>query len=554
MNIAQAIIETLKKYEVDHLFGTPGDSVHFLMEALKKSQELEFIQVGHEEGGALAASAQAKSGAKLSACIGSSGPGIIHLLNGLYDAKLDGAPVLAITGQVETSQIGLKKGHEIESERLLDDVTCFNQTILNAESAVKIIDLACRTAIEKNGVAHISLPLDMAYQNVELIDHLETPIFNHGKLEPNHEDVKQALRKIEKAQKPVVLAGRGCLCAQDEFELFINKIKAPVIKTLRAKSLIDDEHPHSLGGLGRFGIRPAYEALQNCDLLIVLGTDFPFQDYLKEPKEVIQVDTSTEVLAASRSHPIELPIHAHIKDFLQLMNDFEYMSDDYFLNKSHSHMKAYHRLMDKIDLNFEKNIIPQNFMRVLGMKADDQALFTCDSGLITSHFAKSMRMRKKQRVYFSGNLGAKAFSVSAALGLQLQSPKNQVISIIDAESLNMLPSELGTISSYGLPIKIFIVNRAGSNQSAIEKPNYEMLAKAYGIEAKSIQDPDSLEETVELALQHDGPYILNVEVHDYKNNQYPILEFDPVYGISKEALKEIWESIQDTVTVNLKVA
>jgi len=558
MNVAEGLVAVLERYGVRHLFGIPGDSINYLMDALSKSTTLHFVHVAHEESGAFAASGQGKYGARLSACMGTSGPGAIHLLNGLYDAQKDGAAVVAITGQLETSSLGLKSHQEVNTIKLFDDVAVYNQTIWDADSALRIMDQACREAISKKGVAHVSLPLNVASQKIPSKALLEEPLYFPATLSPALDAVERAREMIQQAKRPLVLAGLGCLPAREELLSFVQKIKAPVIKTLKAKALLPDEHDFSLGGLGLLGVRPAVSAMEDCDLLLMLGTDFPYSNFLNEKVKTIQVDQN--VAALGRRKGVDLAIQGSCADFLREMNKENYDVPADFLESKRNYMKASLRLMDHIDLNFEKEIKPQNLMRLLGQQAPADAVFCCDTGSLTSYFAKSLRVRENQEVYLSGNLATMAFSVSAALGIQLLAPQRSVIALTGDGSMNMLAGELSTVKRLQLPLKIVIMNNSRLHLIDFEEnvnglpqygtdlvnPDYEILGKAYGIAAKSVSKPEDLERELARALAFEGPYLLDVKVNPEQMLIPPKITFEEAYGFSIAKMKELWEEVKQS--------
>lgn len=555
MNVAQGVVACLQKYGVKNIFGIPGDSINFLMDALRTNDNVDFKPVSHEEAGAFAASAQSKHGQTLSACMGTSGPGAIHLLNGLYDAQKDGAAVVAITGQVDTKKIGLKSHQEVNTEMLFENVTCFNQTIWNPENAMRIVDCACRAAMVNKGVAHISIPLDIADQEIIDDEYLQMSPVKLSRLSATQTEYEKAAELIRKAEKPLILAGVGCLEVQEDFKNFISEIKAPVIKTLKAKALLADEDEYCLGGLGLLGVRPAVSAMADCDLLILMGTDYPYSEFLNKEVKTIQIDNNPISLARRKS--VDLAIHSDIACFLKAMKDFEFNNNSNFLEEKQSYMKLYLSLMDQVDLHHTDCIKPQNLMRHLGEAANEDCIFSCDTGSVTSYFAKSLRIKDKQRVYFSGNLASMGFGVSAAVGLQLAEPNKQVIAVVGDGSANMLLGEFGTLARHQLPVKVFIMNNhrlhlidfeenvSGLPQYGTElyNPDYAMIAKAYGFKGLTVDDPKQLTEAIKQALGSKGPCVVDVRVNPKQMLYPPEVNFDQAYGFSLAKVKELWNEV-----------
>src|ERR1043166_1600537 len=291
MNVCEVLVDILASHGVKHIFGIPGDAINQLTEAIRKREDTQFIHVMHEEAGAFAAGAQAKITGNLSVCCGTAGPGAIHLLNGLYDAKMDSAPVLAITGQVATLMLGNFYQQEVNLNTLFNDVAAYNHTIVNAEKAAEVIEQAIQASIRERGIAHLSIPSDIAGEKVSGYKSGQYGKVNRSMVQPCEEDVLKAAELINKSESPCILAGIGARKAVRELLELATRIKAPVIKALRGKDIIADDHPYVLGGTGLLGTGPSIDATQGCDLFIVIGSDFPYYDFYPDQKvPMIQID------------------------------------------------------------------------------------------------------------------------------------------------------------------------------------------------------------------------------------------------------------------------
>jgi thiamine pyrophosphate-dependent acetolactate synthase large subunit-like protein len=305
------------------------------------------------------------------------------------------------------------------------------------------------------------------------------------------------------------------------------------------------------------GVRPAVHAMKNCDLLIMLGTDFPYEDFLNHDVPTLQVDIRAASLGRRTS--VTLPIQAHCQEFLRALSPYPQNDNSDFLSSCQNYMKLFLKLMDQVDLRHGDEIKPQNLMRALGQAADDRAIFCCDTGSVTSFFAKSLRIRAQQETYYSGNLASMAFAVSAAMGIQIKHPNRQVIAVTGDGSMNMLPGELGTIAKHKLPVKIFIVNNQRLHLIDFEEnakglpmygtelanPDYTLLAQAHGIQAKSIKEPAELEGAIAQALNTSGPYILDVQVNPSQMLFPPTVDVSQAYGFTKAKIKELWRDITE---------
>ena len=285
--VCENLLDILAEAGVKHIFGIPGDAINDLVEAIRNQDKITFIQVRHEEAGAFAASAQAKLAERLAVCVGTAGPGAIHLLNGLYDAKLDHALVLAITGQVETEYIGTDYHQEVDLYTLFKDVTVFNERIMNPSQTPALGVRACQEALAHRSATHLSIPTDIASQKLPNAD-LRPPVLRKcGLTTPCEAELKRAAKLLNESKKPVILAGIGCKDARQQLINIAETLSAPIIRTLRAKDILPDDHILSLGGLGQLGTKPAVNAIDGCDALLMVGTDFPYHDFYPDGKPAV---------------------------------------------------------------------------------------------------------------------------------------------------------------------------------------------------------------------------------------------------------------------------
>lgn len=309
MTVSDILLKVLAAHGVKHLFGIPGDAINDVTEAIRQQDAIQFIGVRHEEAGALAASVQAKLTGRLAACMGTSGPGAIHLLNGLYDARLDHAPVIAITGQVATGFIGTEAHQEVRLERLFADVAVYSQTVTTPEQVPEVFLEACHAAVVHRGVAHISLPTDVSGQRASFDDERRLEAITAGRISPVAADCDAAIDVIKQSERIVILAGIGCAEARDELLAFAQAVQAPIVRSLKAKEVIDDDHPLCAGGLGMLGGKPAVKAMDECDLLIMVGTDFPYRAFYPKSARTIQIDV--EPTRIGRRQPVDIGLVAH---------------------------------------------------------------------------------------------------------------------------------------------------------------------------------------------------------------------------------------------------
>jgi pyruvate oxidase len=554
--VVDHIVETLYEYGVRHVFGIPGDAINDLMDAIRRHGNIEFIQVRHEESGAFAASTQAKLTGKLAVCVGTAGGGAIHLLNGLYDAKLDHAPVLAITGQLPRCEIGNNSHQEINSSALFSDVTVFNQTLFASDRVPEIIQQACNSALIEKGVAHISLPVDVATEQVEagITCH---PIAGTktGNTKPLASALNNVLSLIQQAEKIVVLAGVGAIPARQQLLTLLKKCNAPLIRTLKAKVLLPDEHEYSLGGLGLLGTRPSVDAINNCDLLVMLGTDFPYKEYYPGKAKVIQVDK--DIRHIGRRCPVDLSIVGDVSEVLdQLLADLSQKDNDNFLTECRHQKMKWSREQSEKESSQETPIKPQFLARSVGELANKDAIFLCDTGTVTAWVARHLPVTEHQLFTLSGNLATMAFSMAGAIGAQLKYPDRQVIALIGDGGFSMLMQEFITVVNRKLPIKVIIFNNAKLGliqleqessgypeyKTALENPDFSEFARLCGGEGWSVDRPELLVDALKEAFTSTNACVIDVHVDPNELVMPPKLELSQAVNYSIAKTKEFINS------------
>jgi pyruvate oxidase len=554
--VVDHIVETLYQYGVRHVFGIPGDAINDLMDAIRRHGEIEFIQVRHEESGAFAASAQAKLTGKLAVCVGTAGGGAIHLLNGLYDAKLDHAPVLAITGQLPRSEMGNNSHQEINSSALFSDVAVFNQTLFASDRVLEIIQQACNSALIEKGVAHIALPADVATEQVEAgitghpIAGTET-----GRTKPLASALNRAINLIQQAEKIVVLAGVGAIPARQQVLTLLKKCNAPLIRTLKAKVLLPDEHEYSLGGLGLLGTRPSVNAMNNCDLLLMLGTDFPYKEYYPGKAKVIQVDEVIQHIG--RRCPVDVSIVGDVSEVLdQLIDDLPQKENDNFLTECRHQKRSWSEEQSENERSQDIPIKPQFLARTVGELANKDAIFLCDTGTVTAWVARHLPVTEQQLFTLSGNLATMAFSMAGAIGAQLKFPERQVIVLIGDGGFSMLMQEFITAVNRTLPIKVIIFNNAKlgliqleqessgypNYKTALNNPDFSEFARLCGGEGWSVDRPELLVKALGEAFASKNACVIDVHINPNELVMPPKLELSQVVNYSIAKAKEFLNS------------
>lgn len=552
VTVSDVLLEILAAHDVKHLFGIPGDAINDVTDALRRQDRIRFIGVRHEETGALAASVQAKLTGRLSGCMGTSGPGGIHLLNGLYDARMDHAPVIAITGQVATGVLGTEAHQEVRLDRLFADVAVYSQTVTTEAQVPEVFLEACHAAIAHRGVAHVSIPTDVSGRKVSLRSDPPITAAVAGRISPVAADCGEALELIGSSERIAILAGIGCLGARDELLAFAKTVQAPIVRSLKAKEIIDDDHPLCAGGLGLLGGKPAMKAMDGCDLLILVGTDFPYRDFYPKSAKVIQIDI--EPTRIGRRHPVDIGLVGHAGPTLAtLTRRLDTRAKGTFLKDIQSHMVDWHKGRDKDEASDAVPISPPRLVSELSKVAPDNAIFIADTGTSTAWAARHLHVRPGQRFTLSGGLATMAIGLPGAIGAQLAYPDHRAIAIVGDGAFSMLSGDLVTAVRYELPIVVVVLNNAKLGFITLEQeakgladwgtdilnPDFVDLAKACGAAGFRVTEPGKLEATLTEALAETGPALVEVVVDPDALVMPPTVTVSQAYHFGLAKLREL---------------
>ena len=521
MKVADIAINLLSDLGVKHVFGIPGDAINDITFALENRDEIDFILVRHEEGGAFAASAQAKLTGNLSCCVGTAGGGAIHLLNGLYDARHDHAPVLAITGQVDSEFIGTEYHQEVDLKKLFEDVTVYSETIMDPAQAPRILKEACKAAIENRAPAHVCIP-----NNIASADCGDDPIniatlLATREVSPSNDNLDHAAKLIDQASKPIILAGiGGAEAAQEIFDL-AHRIDAPIIRTLRAKDWLDDDDPICIGGLGLLGGKPGQDSVEDCDLLCIIGADFPYQEFFPKDAKTIQIDSNRSQIG--KRLDIDAPLIGSAKLSVQGLLD-RVTPKDTETQRKHWIDKVKDQQDDwsKIEKSDKNPLHPASVMAAIGDHAADDAIFLVDTGTTTAWAARHLRVKRNQRFTLSSGLGTMAFALSGANGAQLAYPDRQVVAIAGDGAFNMLMGELLTAAEYDLPITAVVFDNSKLGFIALEQeakglPEHAIqmipaIAQACGCLGLRAENTKELSSALSQAFASKKPTVIQVPV------------------------------------------
>jgi pyruvate dehydrogenase (quinone) len=478
MRAADIVAEALIDWKVDTIFGLPGDGINGFMEALRRRQDkIRFVLVRHEESAAFMACAYSKYTGKLGACVATSGPGAIHLLNGLYDAKSDNTPVIAITGSIYSDMIGSGYQQDVNLLQLFSDVAVYNNMIIAPEQAEMLVDIACRAALSQRGVSHLTIPIDIQerklqgnYSMHKVPGHTSDAFTSITSL-PDHQLVQQAADIINSGTKIVILVGQGALNAGDEVIEVAKKISAPVAKALLGKAVIPDDHPNSIGGIGLLGTEPTVDAMNEADTLLMIGTSFPYIDYLPKPGQArgIQIDIKPEKIGLR--YPVEVGLVGDSKRILLaliplLANREEEQTKGFLKSKQQAMKKWKEKLNEQISSynttnddnnNIDKFIKPQCIASAVSEELEDNAIISVDSGTNTIWAARFINIRKGMKFSLSGTLASMGCGLPYALAAQIAYPERQCVSFVGDGGFMMLMAEFATAVQYNLPIKVIVL-------------------------------------------------------------------------------------------------
>lgn len=537
-NTSDILVETIMQWGVDTVFGLPGDGINGIMEALRTRQDkIRFIQVRHEESAAFAACAYSKYTGKLGCCLATSGPGGIHLLNGLYDAKLDQAPVLAITGQTYSDLIGSNFQQEVNMTQLFSDVAFYNQQVVNPNQVEMLVHEACRHALNNRTVSHLTFPVD--YQEVSPNGKKST---HHNKgmnaewrrpiTVPPMTDLQDAARILNTARKPAILVGQGALRAREEVIKLAETLGAPIVKALLGKGVVPDDHPYTTGGLGLLGTGPSVEVMDDCDALILIGTSFPYMEYLPDPQKCrgVQIDDKADRIGLR--YPIEVGLVGDAGATLQgLIPLLERNPNRDWIEKAQKNMKDWWELMQTRETHDEMPIKPQRVASELSKLVTDDCIISTDSGTITSWVARHFHLRGNQQFSCSGTLATMAPALPYTIAAQIAYPDRQCIAFIGDGGFTMLMGDFATAVKYELPIVVVVIKNNVLGQIKWEQivflgnPEYGVelqpidfakYAEACGGVGISVERPEDIAPALERALALKKPCVVEVLVDPFE--------------------------------------
>jgi pyruvate dehydrogenase (quinone) len=535
---ADLLIDVLHDWGVDTIFGLPGDGINGIMEALRKKRDtIRFVQVRHEEAAAFMACGYAKFTGRLGVCVATSGPGGLHLLNGLYDAKLDGQPVLAITGMPYHDLIGTRTQQDVELDKVFADVAEYSVRVMGPTHVENVAHLACGTALLRRGVAHITFPVDLQEREVggerskrNVPGHASDVVSLSARL-PHEGDLAQAADILNHGRKVLILAGRGALGAGAELEHVAEILGAPIAKALLGKAAVPDDSPYTTGTVGLLGTRPSQEAMEQCDTLLMVGTSFPYIEFLPKPGQARGVQIELDPTRIGLRYPVEVGLVGDSRRTLQALAPMlERHEDRSFLDKTQRGMRDWWNLIEERGTRRDVPMKPQVVAWELGQRLRDDAIVVADSGTIATWWARQIRVKRGQMYSLSGTLASMANGLPYAMAAQVAHPGRQVVAFVGDGGFSMLMAEFVNCVKYNLPIKVFIVK---NNSLAMIKweqmvflgnPEYgcelqpidfAAFARACGASGFTVADPEQCGAVIDEALRSEGPVLVEAVVDPF---------------------------------------
>ncbi|MEH7890431.1 thiamine pyrophosphate-dependent enzyme [Elizabethkingia meningoseptica] len=569
-NIAEQMVDMLVEAGIKRIYAVTGDSLNHLNDAVRKSGKIKWIHVRHEEVGAYAAAAEAELDG-LACCAGSCGPGHVHLINGVYDAHKGHAPLLVIASTINTNEMGMDYFQETNTIKLFDDCSVYNQMIMTPDQAPRILQTAIQHAISKKGVAVIGLPGDVSEMKAKENVTSNRFFFTQPLIRPNDHELQQLADLINESKKITIFCGIGAENAHTEVVQLSQQLNAPVGYSFRGKMSMQHDNPNEVGMTGLLGLPSAYNSMCDSDLILLFGTDFPYQAFMPEKNKIAQIDLAPERLG--RRARVDLGLCGDAKETIKALLPLIKVRDDRdFLDEQ---LKYYEKVKENLetyvkDSGSENNIQPEFLASVICNQANDDTIFTVDTGMTCVWGARFIKATGKRKMLGSFNHGSMANAMPMAIGAALSHPERQVIAMCGDGGISMLLGDLATIHQYNLPVKVIVFNNralgmvrlemqvAGlpDNETDMINPDFAKVAEAMGITGENIHKTEDVEAAIKRALSYDGPYLLNVFTNPNALAMPPKVDAGQVIGMAKSMTKLMLggrvNEVLDTIRSNYK--
>lgn len=553
-NVADRIVQTLEAANVRRIYGLVGDSLNGITESLRVRDKIEWIAVRHEEVAAFAAGAEAQLTGELAVCAGSCGPGNLHLINGLFDCHRNRVPVVAIAAHIPSTEIGSSFFQETHPQSLFKECSHYVELISDPAQVPRIVETAIREAVAKQGVAVIVISGDIALKEAGPAAPSPRPVPRLPRVCPVESDIDELVEFLDSAERTTILCGAGCVGAHDDVVALAAKLKAPVVHALRGKEHVEWDNPYDVGMTGLIGFSSGYHAMEACDTLLMLGTDFPYRQFYPTKARIAQVDIRGENLG--RRCRLDLGVIGDVREVLsRLTGRLSAHDDDTHLNTAVRHYAKARKELDGLanEDSKHKPIHPQLLAKMVSELASDDAIFTCDVGEPTVWAARYLEMNGRRRLVGSFLHGSMANAMPQAIGAQLALPKRQVVSMSGDGGFGMLMGDLLTVRQSKLPVKIVIFNngllgfvdiemKAGGflpTGTRLDNPDFASMAESMGIYGVRVEEPGLLKSAIATAFAHDGPAVIDVLTDRQELVMPPRIKLEQAKGFSLWMMKAV---------------
>jgi pyruvate dehydrogenase (quinone) len=569
-SIAEILVETLVAAGVKRVFGVVGDSLNGILEEIGKRKDIEWIAVRHEETGAFAAGAQAHLTGELAVCAGSCGPGNMHLINGLYDCHRSRVPVLAIAAHIPSNEIGSNYFQETHPDQLFKACSHYCELVSQPSQMPRVLEIAIQSALTNKGVSVVAIPGDIALKKITYRKPSASIKRVEPLLRPSESEIETLAAMLNKAKSVTILGGAGCAGAHAELMQLAEKLKAPIVTTVRGREHVEYDSPNDVGLTGLIGYSSGFHAMMECETLLMLGTDFPYTQFYPEKATVIQVDRRGENLG--RRTRLDLGLIGDVKETLKAVSEkIETKSDDAHLKKYVSHYLDVRKGLNDLAVGTpgKKPIHPQYLARMIDEVAAKDAIFSCDVGTPTIWAARYLTMNGKRRLIGSFNHGSMANAMPQAIGAQLEFPGRQVVTLSGDGGIAMLLGDLLSLKQLKTPVKIVVFNNSAlgfvelemkatgflENGTTLVNPNFADLVKPAGIHGIRVEDPADVKPALMEAFAHDGPALVDVVVNRMELSMPPTIKLEQAVGFNLWAIKAVLNGrgseLVDLATSNL---
>ena len=560
--VAELFVEVLAAAGVERIFGVAGDSLNGITDSVRTRTGMEWVGVRHEETAAFAAGAEAALTGKLAVCAGSCGPGNLHLINGLYDCHRSRVPVLAIAAHIPSQEIGSTYFQETHPELLFKECSVFCELVSHPSQMPRTLEIAIQTALAKRGVAVVVLPGDVALSEAVNVDRRVNFSAERPEVVRSANGLAALAGELNRASKVTILAGAGCAGAHDELISLAGKLKAPIVHALRGKEFIEHENPYDVGMTGLLGFSSGFQAMMSCETLLMLGTDFPYQQFYPKDARILQIDLREEQIGR-RSH-VDLGIVGGVKETLRGL--LPLIDDKQERKHLDAALKDYGEARKGLDdlavgKTGEKPIHPQYVAKVLNEVAAEDAIFTVDVGTPVIWASRYLRMNGKRRLLGSFNHGSMANALPQAIGAQITFPDRQVITLSGDGGVSMLMGDLLSLRQLKLPVKMVVFNNGSlgfvelemkatgflSYATDLENPDFTKIAEGAGLFAQHVETPEELRPALEKMLAHPGPAMVDVAVNRQELAMPPSLKMDQIVDFNLYMIKAILNGRGDEI-------